>query len=178
MEEEVDTHELQHQLEELEGFQAGWSRWLAVTTALIAVGAAIASLESGDLANRALLAKNDAVLFQGRATNQWGYYQAKRIKMHFLEAVPSAAGDLHRYQVEQAEIRQRAEELDRQTEAANQVSERFLERHHRAALAVTTFQIAIALAAMSALLRRKPLWIFSLAMAAGGLAFLSSAAWA
>ncbi|MFI5384518.1 MAG: DUF4337 family protein [Fimbriimonadales bacterium] len=51
-----------------------------MSTAIVAVLAAIAAMKSGGLANEALLAKNDAILSQSKASDQWNYDQAKGIK--------------------------------------------------------------------------------------------------
>ena len=66
--------------------RASWKRWLALSTALFAVLAAIASLKSGNLANRALLEMDEAVLKQTQAADEWAYYQAKGIKSTVRES--------------------------------------------------------------------------------------------
>jgi uncharacterized membrane protein len=58
-----------------------------------------------------------------------------------------------------------------QVERHNAAAEAHLEQHPHAALGVTFFQIAIALAAMSALLRRKSFWALSLLLTAAGTVF-------
>jgi len=175
VEEEADVREIQEKLEQLEGFEGGWSRYLALTTALVAVVAAISSLRSGDLANRALLDKGEATLLQSRASDAWSFYQAKSIKAHLAELdermSPSDAnrkrsGD---YERELTEIKSRAEDLERKVEAENVAADRLFETHHELALSVTLFQIAIALSALSALLRRKWVWVLSIAMTIVGI---------
>jgi uncharacterized membrane protein YcjF (UPF0283 family) len=66
--------------------QAPWLQWLALSTALFAVLAAIASLKSGQLANDSLLRMNEATLKQAQASDAWSYYQAKGIKQVTREA--------------------------------------------------------------------------------------------
>ncbi|HVZ33860.1 MAG TPA: DUF4337 family protein, partial [Polyangiaceae bacterium] len=56
---------------------------------------------------------------------------------------------------------------------SNERAERFLARHHRFAISVTIFQIAIALCAIAALTRRKALWFVGLC--AGGVGLISFA---
>ncbi|HVZ33424.1 MAG TPA: DUF4337 family protein, partial [Polyangiaceae bacterium] len=87
-EEDVETAELKERIEE--GVEraleedgrpgARWTLYLSLSTAIIAVFAAIASLESGANSNDALLEKNEAVLAQAKASDQWEFYQAKGIK--------------------------------------------------------------------------------------------------
>ena len=57
-----------------------WIVYLSLSTALIAVLAAIAALESGTYSNQALMQKNEALLTQTKASDQWAYYQAKSVK--------------------------------------------------------------------------------------------------
>src|SRR5215813_13755699 len=86
-EDDFETTELKKKLEEttehvLEGAEqpSRWIVYLSSTTALVAVFAAIAALQSGSYANEALLQKNEAVLAQAKASDQWAYYQAKSVK--------------------------------------------------------------------------------------------------
>src|SRR4051812_40332395 len=55
-----------------------WISWVALSTALLAVGAAVCSLLAGDHANEALID-------QIQASDQWGYYQAKKNRRVELE---------------------------------------------------------------------------------------------
>src|ERR1700730_13773622 len=86
-EEGIETQELKEKLEEMQEREAHerdraapWTTWLSLSTALIAVLAAIAARESGSYANDATLQKNDAVLHQSKADDAWAYYQAKGIE--------------------------------------------------------------------------------------------------
>jgi len=73
-------HEQTHKKAREEKHRAPWLQWLALSTALFAVLAAIASLKSGQLANESLLRMNEATLKQAKASDAWSYYQAKGIK--------------------------------------------------------------------------------------------------
>ena len=55
-----------------------WITWLALTTAFLAVFAAVTTMYMGKYSNR-------AILIQGQETDQWAYYQAKSIKGHTYE---------------------------------------------------------------------------------------------
>src|SRR6267143_667233 len=86
-EEEFETTEFKEKLEEAteraveeSEHRARWIVYLSFSTALIAVLAAIAALESGTYSNEALLEKNEALLAQTKASDQWAYYQAKSVK--------------------------------------------------------------------------------------------------
>jgi hypothetical protein len=153
-------HEEIHHRAEHEGER--WISWVALSTAILAVLAAIAALLSGDRAN-------EAMMKQIESSDQWAYYQSKGIKAAVLGAKASA-GESERAQVakyaeEQSEIEKEARE--KQAEAKLD-----FHQHEILARAVTMFQIAIAIAAISALTRRKRYWMASLAIGAAGGVFL------
>src|SRR3989475_7033673 len=108
---EVPLEHLQeHVRESAEHSDAVWISWVALSTAILAVLAAIAGLLSGHHAN-------EAMMNQIEASDQWGYYQAKSIKASVLEAkmtLAAAATDKDeekaaQYQEEQSEIKREAE---------------------------------------------------------------------
>lgn len=175
MEEELELN-AKEEVEKLE--KGGWNKYLAISTALIAVIAAIASLASGTYSNQAVLEKNNAVLFQSKASDQWNYYQAKGIKKNVSDAFsqqfssPSFKAQSDKYAAEQKDILAQAQSFEKQVEEADKASEHSLEKHHKLAFAVTFFQIAIALAAMSSLMRRRSFFVLSLLAAAGGIGYM------
>src|SRR5258708_3308757 len=160
-------------------------QYLAVSTAILAVLAAVASLESGAYSNDAILPKNDGVLHQAKASAPWSYFQAKGIKATILatqaealaESNRAAADHLRqeadRYKSEQRELQDKARELENKVKEDDERAEALLERHHQFARAVTFSQISIALSAIAALMRKKWLWFTALAAGAGGIVFLA-----
>jgi hypothetical protein len=144
-----------------------WISWVALSTAVLAVLAAIAGLLSGSHAN-------EAMMNQIEASDQWGYYQAKSIKASVLEATmtlaPSATAQdkekAEKYQEEQAEIKREAEHKQADAKAN-------FHKHEVFARSVTMFQIAIAIAAISALTGRQRFWIVSLVFGGAGVVFLA-----
>src|SRR5215471_10931649 len=96
-EEEFETPEFKERLEEATEHaveaaeqRARWVVYLSFSTALIAVFAAIAALESGTFSNEALMQKNEALLAQSKASDQWAYYQAKSVKAAVYAAQAAA----------------------------------------------------------------------------------------
>jgi hypothetical protein len=193
-EENLETQELKTQLEETReraehaehaehgsggGDKMRWTLHLSLSTAIIAVFAAIASLQSGASESAALLSKNESILAQAKASDQWAYYQAKSIKMSLYEVqLETATRDetiakfrakRDNYDHERAEVEHQAQTLEKDSAEKGKASEEHFHRHHRFALAVTIFQVSIALAAIAALARRRPLWLASMAVGAGGL---------
>jgi hypothetical protein len=147
-----------------------WISWVALSTAILAVLAAIAGLLSGQHAN-------EAMMNQIEASDQWNYYQAKSIKASVLDAKMSLAGAPNesdqtkrdRYEKEQEEIKSEAEHK----EAAAKSN---FHEHEVFARGVTMFQIAIAIAAISALTKKRKFWIVSLIFGSVGCIFLVLAA--
>jgi hypothetical protein len=164
---EVPLEHLHEQVKEsAEHSGVTWISWVALSTAILAVLAAIAGLLSGQHAN-------EAMMNQIEASDQWNYYQAKSIKASVLDAKMSLASSASeedrqktaRYEEEQKEIQKKAREDEAQAKSNFQ-------RHEVYARAVTMFQIAIAIAAISALTRKRHFWIVSLLFGAVGCVFL------
>jgi hypothetical protein len=161
-------HEQTHETAKHSG--QAWISGVALSTAILAVLAAIASLLSGEHAN-------EAMLNQIEASSQWSYYQAKSIKAAVLDAKiaftdasdESDQSNRARYEKEQQEIRSEAEHR----EAA---AKSHFHKHEVFARGVTMFQIAIAIAAISALTKNRLFWVVSLVFGAFGCAFLVLAA--
>lgn len=164
---EVPTEHLHEQMEEAAHEGGGnFNMKVALTSAVIAVFAAICALMAGHHANEALLE-------QLEASDQWSFYQAKGIKETVLKskvdllAALNKKGDgkdaekLAQYDTDKKEIQEKAEE--KQKGSAEHM------RHHVVfAKAVTFFQIAIALSAMAVLTRKHFLWFGSLALGLAG----------
>ena len=189
-EEEFENIEFKEKLEEATEHaveaaehRSRWLVYLSFTTALIAVLAAVAALESGTYSNEALIQKNEALLAQAKASDQWAYYQAKGIKGSVYATQAAAARatnpeladksqkEADRYAAEQEEISKSAREFEGEEKKDSELSDKSLEHHHRFAYAVTMFQISIALAAVAALSRQKAVWLVGLAISLLGLLY-------
>jgi len=155
-EQEVDlegVHEIVHE----HSHKVSWAEKVALTTAVLAVCAAITSLFSTHESDR-------AILFKIEASDQWAYYQAKGIK----GMVTQSPSELTRYKGEQEEIQKKAESLDQNSEIATHAHEFF-------AYSVTLFQVATAIGAIAVLVKRKYLWMSSLAFGLVGVALVARA---
>jgi hypothetical protein len=145
--------------------------------------AAIGSLEAGSNANDAILRKDDAILHQAKASDAWSHYQAAGIKavIYETQASASAQPDLaHRLREEadrerasQSSIKNEARAEDALVDEMDEKAVHKLHVHHQFAKSVTVFQVSIALAAIAALTRRKPMWWVSLAVGVAGLGFFA-----
>jgi hypothetical protein len=181
---EVDMdrlHETIHEEMEREGGRL--LKAVALTTALLAALAAIASLRAGATVNEALVLKTEATRLQAEASDQWTYYQAKGIKAAIQEASRAAwlangkepparlEKATKRYAEEQTEIQKEARAKEQERDAKSTEADHLLHRHHGFANAVAIFQVAIALGAVAALTRNRPIWFGSLLLGMIGAAF-------
>lgn len=170
--------------------QDRWMSWVALSTAILAVLAAVTTLYVGKYSSR-------AVLNQGQETSQWAFYQAKSIKSYIYEIQKQKlelemladkglkagpAGDryqkiiqdydkqIKRYEVEKTEIKTVAENLAKSKEDAQ----------HRAGnfgYALIFLQISIMMSSVSALTKKKPLFYVGLALTMGWIFFFLDAIW-
>ena len=177
-EQEIDIREAVEKAEAAHEHAEAWMRYLSLATIIIAVIAAIASLLSGTYSNQAVLEKNEAVLAQNKASDQWSYYQAKGIKKNIADSFYSTTHEASfktqsdGYAKEQADIQAQAQAFEKQVDAANVASDHSLEKHHKMAFAVTFFQIAIALSALASLTKRPSSFYSSLAFAGLGAVYM------
>jgi NAD-specific glutamate dehydrogenase len=182
---EIETESLHESIrEELEKEGGGFLRKIALSTALLAVLAAVASLRAGATVNHALLLRTDATQLQSQASDQWAYYQAKGVKAAVQDSIRAswlAAGKeppvqvaekVERYEKEQEAIKEKAVELEKERDAKVKESDHLLHGHHGYANAVAMFQVAIALGAIAALTRSRAVWVGSLVVGLGGLTLL------
>jgi hypothetical protein len=159
---------------------------LAVLTAVISTIGAVFGYMGGHSQNMALLYKNEASIQKTAASNQWNYYQAKSNKQNLAElSVTLTSGEdkekfrqeVARYQQEKVEIKAAAEKLEEAAEAANKKSDVEMRVHERWAMGTTLLQVAIALAAIALLTRKR--WMLlgvygstALGLAAGAMGYL------
>ncbi len=171
---EVPTEHLHEEMHHHSGApRATWTLGVALSSALLAALAAVCSLLAGHHAN-------EAMIEQIQSSDAWAFYQAKGIKaavlgskIELLEAEGRKVGQadrdsLARYKREQDEIQVQAKERQKASEA-------HLASHVIFARAVTLFQVAIAVGAISVLTSRRAFWMVSLAFGAAGALFLLQA---
>lgn len=171
---ESPTESLEEHIHEAaEHAKENWLKWCALMSAVFAVMAALSGLIASGYANTAMLE-------QIKASDQWGYYQAKGIKALVVEAQNNvltqfpqqAAGakpdaeKLERYKREEESIHIEAEKLTR-------ASEHHMEQHEITARAVTCFQVSIAMIAIVVLTKRRRFLLLSGALGIAGFIFLA-----
>ena len=144
-----------------------WTRYVSLMVVMLAVVTAYGSLKAGGYSSRVLLN-------QAKASDEWAFFQAKSIKRSLAEMeirigpTDSQAEAKRRaasYQGEQDEIQRKAKayETDRD-EAAK----------HGPPLGtgIAALQIAIALASVCLITKRKSMWAASIVLGGGGLGYL------
>jgi hypothetical protein len=157
-----------------------WITWVALTATVLAVLAAIAALRAASYSTKVQLATT-------REANQWAYYQAKSIKEHsyalnrdmltavrlqetknpklqkFLaDKIKEYDGEVARYDKEKGQIKQGAEDIQKEQEVYKQKNGNF-------AVAVMLLQIAIMCSAVGALIKKKIMWLLGLILGGWGL---------
>jgi Domain of unknown function (DUF4337) len=163
---EDPTERLRETMEAAEEKKERWTLLVALSTAVIAVLAAIAGLLGNHHAN-------EAMLEQVKSSDQWAYYQSKSIKNEIAASTAQImaaldkprpaenAGKLEQYKKEKEEIKKKAEEIEKS-------SEEHMQTHVVFSRSVTIFQIAIAISAIAILTRKKIMWYMSLVLTAAG----------
>ena len=172
---EIETETLTEKIhEQVEHEGSTLLKRIALSTALFAALAAIAALKAGATVNEALVLKTEATRLQAEASDQWAYYQAKGIKAATAEAARTSwlaiakeppaeyAEKQKRYLEQQKEIDQKAREKEKERDEKSKEADELLHHHHGFANAVALFQVAIALGAVAALTKSRPVWGASL----------------
>ena len=141
----------------------GFASRIAVMTAIISTVGALFSYQGGATQNDAMIYKNNAAIKKTEASNQWNYYQAKSNKQNLAELAMALPGvdvekykkEVARYKTEKEDIKKEAEALEAASKKWDEESEKQIHLHHRWAQAMTVMQVAIALAAITLLTRKR-----------------------
>lgn len=161
--------------EDLEGGRArGLGTRVAITAAILAVLASISALQAEHATAESIIRKNEAVLAQSRASDEWAYRQAKSIKMHLQELGPGGVTDPERQRAEIAASEERARVAEHERDEHNRAAAERFEQHHRFGAATSLLQIAIVLETVAAVLGRTAVWWGGLLVGALGTAALAN----
>jgi hypothetical protein len=161
---EVPTEHLHEEIQErAEERKEKWILFVALSTAVMAVMAAVAGLLAGHHANEALIERV-------KASDQWNLYQSKSLKQEIaintdlIMHTQDHSAAIAKYDKDKADAMKDAREAEKESEG-------HLAKHVPLATAVTAFQIAIAISAIAILTRRKVLWVGGLVLTAVGIIF-------
>jgi hypothetical protein len=168
-------HEIEH-AQQGGHASGGMINQIAMFTAIIATVGALFSYMGGATQANAGLYKNNAAIKKTEASNQWNYYQSKSTKQALAELArdltadankPTYQAKVERYDKEKGEIKLVAEKLEADATEWDHQSDEQMHQHHRWAQATTVLQVAIALAAIALLTKKK--WLEYAMFGAGGL---------
>lgn len=174
-------HELEH------AAQHGGDRMtnqIAMFTAIIATVGAIFSYMGGATQANAGLYKNNAAIKKTEASNQWNYFQSKSTKQSLAELARDLAPEdkkaayqakVERYDKEKNEIKVVADKLEAEAKQWDEQSDEQMHLHHRWAQSTTALQVAIALAAIALLTKKRWLQYGMFAVAGVGVAIGAAA---
>ena len=222
---EIETRELQETIEELHEERrereeserkSVWTRYVALSTAILAVFAAVGAMQSGALVN-------EAMMRQIQAADKWNEYQAARLKDHAYTiaantlldngaAPPKAEASEHQqktasetaspassgaekapksekkvaalhaltpterladYLTQRDKQAEKEKDLSGEAKSLETESHESLEKHEKFAMSVAFIQVAIALGAVAALTRIKPIWYGSILFGVVGIVYFA-----
>jgi hypothetical protein len=160
-----------------------WIQWVALTTTVLAVFAAISSLRASSYSTKVQIATT-------QEANKWAYYQSKSIKgysytltrdilssLKVLEVknpkaqklltakISEYEAELGRYDQEKKQIKKEAEDIIKEQEIFKQKNGNF-------GLAVMLLQIAIMCSAVGALIKKKLMWFTGMILGAWGIFYM------
>ena len=133
-----------------------WYSYLAISNVIIAVLVGISSFQSNTFSSNILVEKNNSILYQNQANKEWNHY---------------LAGEINNRADKSFQIK--AEELEKQVASANKQSDIYFQKTGDLSLAGTLLEIAIALSAVSILVRKQFFWYFAMALSCVGIYFLA-----
>jgi Na+/glutamate symporter len=159
------------------GDHGGMINQIALFTAIIATIGALFGYMGGATQANAGLYKNNAAIKKTEASNQWNYFQSKSTKQSLAEMSRDFAtkdedktkyqAKIDRYEKEKGEIKAVADKLEADATAWDKQSDEQMHQHHRWAQSTTVLQVAIALAAIALLTKKK--WLEYAMFGAGGI---------
>ncbi len=163
------AHEVQHGND----FIGRVTMTIAVLAVLAATVGSLETIESG----RAISAKNEAVLFQTKASDQWAFFQAKSLKKNMYDIAAATPGpkqddfdkQARKNEAEGNEITKEAKKLEHESLEKLEEGNHHEERHHILTVGVTLLHIAIAIATIAIIAGKRWPWYGSIALGVGGL---------
>jgi hypothetical protein len=159
----------------------GWTRYAALSMALIALVAGYAMAKSAGCASRAAKDLSEATYNQTQASDQWSFFQAKAQKEMMLETELHLRGvmqdrdeaqraglesTIKRYERERAEIKGKAESFEAVRNSYRRDAEDQTALGARFGLAAQAFQIALAIGGICLLAKKRWLWYLTMLVSA------------
>ena len=157
--------------------------FIPLAAAIIAVLASLGTLFSHHRSISALSTKNEAIILQAKATDQYNYYETKRIRYTVYSALATGSArdaaarkslesTADREQTSSIPVLTKAQGLERQATEEQQRSEVILKSFETLEIATTLFEISIVLVSLSALTSTRLMLYLGSGVSAIGLVFL------
>jgi hypothetical protein len=173
--EEMEARESAERAEEAQ--KDAFNSQVTMTIAVMAVIAAIgASLETSE-GDKTIVAKNDAVLEQAQATDQWNEFESKSVKKNIYQVAADQGGPksaayakvVAQNTADQQKVMAEAKAFEAKRHEFSEVAEIHERRHGRLTIGSTLLHMAIAIATLSVILHRRWPWLTAMALTAVGL---------
>ncbi len=169
---------------------------VALSIAVIAAILAAVTLLSHQAHNMTLQKQIEAAVFQTRASDQWAFYQAKKIRQHEYKVYSELVGivshestkeieaatkgkawrdESDRYKVECDEIETKAKSFEEEAKKATEESHLAHARGGRYDLAELAVELGLVLCSIAVLTKRRAFWFTGMGAAAIGLILALSA---
>lgn len=164
-----------------------WTKYVSMSIVFIAVLAAIATQRAGKYSSATLAELNHATFYQALASDKWSYYQANSIKQNLYEALhdqsPKDAvvangtdtakreeifnAKVNKYKTTKSQTETEARELEAKRDKAQLAATDSSKHGGGMGMAVSIFQISIAMGSICLVTKKKWLWHVALLLALG-----------
>ena len=154
-----------------------WTKYVSLTLVCLAVLTAIATLKGGGFTTRTLKELNEATYQQAHASDQWAFFQAKSIKQNLYEiesdlmpkdadakALEKVKAKIEKYGKEKDEIMKDAKLHEQKRDVARANADKVALLGKDMGMAITFFQVSVALGGICLIVKKKWLWFASLGL--------------
>ena len=165
-----------------------WTKYVSMSIVIIAVLAAIATQRAGKYSSATLAELNQATFYQAQASEKWSYYQANSIKQNLYVTIhdqwsKDAVTDgtdagkreevynakVNKYKTTKSELETDARKLEVDRDKAKLAATESSHHGGGMGMAVSIFQISIAMGSICLVTKKKWLWHVSLLLALGAI---------
>ncbi len=155
-----------------------------IAAAVIAVFAALATLFANHNSISGLAEKNEAILYQIKSADQYGYYESSRIKSHVYQALLGSGivaanaktpmqSTIAREQTKADKILKIAQEDDVSATEHFKDSEGYMKAYEKFEVATTLFEVSIVLVSITALMRTRAMLLVAAGATSVGIVFFA-----
>lgn len=168
----------------------GWLNYLALTTVILAVSATLATFKGQGYSTQTV--RNEI-----KATNQWSFFQAKRIRMYLIETqkenteteiqiqskslapeiLEAMRARLNKYNAKLAEWERETADIQKEARKYETLRDEAIRHAQAFGMAVIFLQIGILLSTIAALMKKKPVWYSGMAIGLVGLFYFADGFW-